>query len=193
MKIADTSFKWVSNGLKQEKWMIETLREKCPYSELFWSAFSCIRTEHREILNLARENIFSCAQNCNITGHKTTSCCFCLLIFTSSHQRSSMQKNVLTNFTKFRGKHLRKSLFFNKVTGLRPATSLKKRLWHRCFSVNFVKFLRTPFYRTPLDDCFLIFWYFQKIPEIPFVSHQKDWKIWQKVHLFYEFYFQIWR
>ena len=23
---------------------------------------------------------------------------------------------------------------------------LKKRLWHRCFPVNFVKFLRTPFY-----------------------------------------------
>ena len=28
---------------------------------------------------------------------------------------------------------------------LRPATLLKKRLWHRCFSVNFAKFLRTPF------------------------------------------------
>ena len=27
---------------------------------------------------------------------------------------------------------------------LRPATLLKKRLWHRCFPVNFVKFLRTP-------------------------------------------------
>ena len=25
--------------------------------------------------------------------------------------------------------------------GLRPATLLKKRLWHRCFPVNFVKFL----------------------------------------------------
>ena len=29
--------------------------------------------------------------------------------------------------------------------GLRPATLLKKRLWHRCFPTNFVKFLRTPF------------------------------------------------
>ena len=28
---------------------------------------------------------------------------------------------------------------------LRPATFLKKRLWHRCFPVNFAKFLRTPF------------------------------------------------
>ena len=37
------------------------------------------------------------------------------------------------------------SLFFNKVAGLRPATLLKKRLWHRYFPVNFAKFLRTPF------------------------------------------------
>ena len=36
--------------------------------------------------------------------------------------------------------------FSNKVAGLRPATLLKKRLWHRCFLVNFVKFLRTPFF-----------------------------------------------
>ena len=34
--------------------------------------------------------------------------------------------------------------FFNKVAGLRPVTLLKKRLWQRCFPVNFVKFLRTP-------------------------------------------------
>ena len=26
------------------------------------------------------------------------------------------------------------------------ATLFKKRLWHRCFPVNFVKFLRTPFF-----------------------------------------------
>ena len=37
------------------------------------------------------------------------------------------------------------SLFFNKVAGLRPATLLKKSLWHRCFPVNFVEFLRTHF------------------------------------------------
>ena len=31
-----------------------------------------------------------------------------------------------------------------------PATLLKKRLWHRCFPVEFAKFLRTTFlYRTP--------------------------------------------
>ena len=35
------------------------------------------------------------------------------------------------------GKH---SFFFNK-----DATLLKKRIWYRCFPVNFAKFLRTPF------------------------------------------------
>ena len=29
--------------------------------------------------------------------------------------------------------------------GLRPATLLKERLWHRCFPVNFAKFLGTLF------------------------------------------------
>ena len=37
-----------------------------------------------------------------------------------------------------------KSLFINKVVGLRPATLLKKRPWYRHFPVNFLKFIRTP-------------------------------------------------
>ena len=72
----------------------------------------------------------------------------------SSHQRCSLKKGVLRNFAKLTGKFLCQSLFFNKVAGLRPATLLKKRLWHTCFPVNFAKFLRNLFYRTPLDDCF---------------------------------------
>ena len=40
--------------------------------------------------------------------------------------------------------------FFNKVAGLRSATLLKKRLWHRCFPVDFGKITKnTFFYRTP--------------------------------------------
>ena len=35
------------------------------------------------------------------------------------------------------------SPFFDKVAGHRSAILLNKRLWHRCFNVNFVKFLRT--------------------------------------------------
>ena len=60
-------------------------------------------------------------------------------------------------FAKFTGKHLCQSLFFNKVAGLRPATLLKKRLRHRCFPVNFVRFLRTHFLQNtsgrPLLQC----------------------------------------
>ena len=52
---------------------------------------------------------------------------------------------VLRNFAKFTPKHLSQSLFFNKVASLRPATLVKKRLWLRCFPMNFAKFLRTPF------------------------------------------------
>ena len=60
--------------------------------------------------------------------------------------RGVLQKKVvLKNFTKFTGKLLCQSLLFSKVVGLRTATLLKKRLWHRFFPVNFVKFLRTPF------------------------------------------------
>ena len=32
------------------------------------------------------------------------------------------------------------------LIGLKAATLLKKRLWHRCFPVNLVKFLGTTFY-----------------------------------------------
>ena len=49
------------------------------------------------------------------------------------------KKGVLRNIPKFTGKHVCQSL-------LRPATLLKKRLWHRCFPMKFAKFLRTTFF-----------------------------------------------
>ena len=66
-------------------------------------------------------------------------------MYRSSRPEVFCKKGVLRNFAKFTGKHLFQSLFFNKVAG-RPVTLLKKRLWHRCFPVNFTKFLRTPFF-----------------------------------------------
>ena len=68
-------------------------------------------------------------------------------ILRSSHRRCSVRKAFLWNFAKITGKHLCKSLFFNKVVGLSLQLYKKKRLWHRCFPVNFTKFLRTPFLR----------------------------------------------
>ena len=61
-------------------------------------------------------------------------------IIKSSRPEVFCKKGVLKNFARFTGKPL----------CLKPATLLKKRLWHRFFPVNFAKFLRTYFYRTPL-------------------------------------------
>ena len=50
------------------------------------------------------------------------------------------KKGVLESLTKFTGKRLCQSLFFIK---LEAWGFIKKRLWHRCFPVNFEKCLRT--------------------------------------------------
>ena len=77
----------------------------------------------------------------------------------SCHQSCSIIKGVLRNFTKFTGKHLCQSLFFNKDTGLRSATLFKKSLWRRCFPVNFAKFFRTPFLQNTSERLLLTFRY----------------------------------
>ena len=65
--------------------------------------------------------------------------------YRSSRPKVFCKKGVLKNFPKFTGKHLCQNLFFNKVAGLRPASLLKKRLWHWCFPVKFLKFLKKSF------------------------------------------------
>ena len=55
------------------------------------------------------------------------------------------KKGVLRNFTKFTGKRLRQSLFFDKIADLACNFIKKERLWHRYFPVNIVKFLSKPF------------------------------------------------
>ena len=74
--------------------------------------------------------------------------------FRSSRPGVFCKKGVLKNIVKFTGKHLCLSLFFNKVAGLKPATLLKKRLWHWCFFVNFEIFLRKPFLWNTSGGCF---------------------------------------
>ena len=55
----------------------------------------------------------------------------------------SIRKGVLRNFTKYTGKRMYQSLFFNKVACLQ--LYLKKDSGTGVFPVNFVKFLRIPF------------------------------------------------
>ena len=103
----------------------------------------------------------NCSDNLSYIVVNKKFLCFCQLFerfhksqlissFRSSHQRCSIRKDVLKNFKKFTGKLLCQSLFYNKVAGLRPAALLKKRLWHKCFPVNFGKYLRVSF----LQDTF---------------------------------------
>ena len=79
----------------------------------------------------------------------------------SSRPEVFCKKGVHENFTKLTGKHLCQSLFFSKVAGLRPAILLKKRLWHRCFPVNFAKFLRVPFFIEHL--CWLLLYWVENL------------------------------
>ena len=55
----------------------------------------------------------------------------------SSHQRCSMKKGVLRNFTKFTGKHLCLSLFFDKVAGQRPLDDCFCNEKSLCFNCSY--------------------------------------------------------
>ena len=75
----------------------------------------------------------------------------------SSHRRCSITKGVLKNFTKFTGKHLYQSLFFNEV-----ASGLKNRPQKHLF------------YGAPLDDCFRVSGIFRHIyGQSAILSHVK--------------------
>ena len=79
---------------------------------VFGGILNIIVTSRHKYLDVI--SLFS--RNCRISARSSRPEVFC-------------EKGVLRNFTKFTGKHLCQSLSFNKVAGLRPATSLKKRLW----------------------------------------------------------------
>ena len=64
----------------------------------------------------------------------------------SSYRRSSIKKAVLEF-----------SNIIRKTLVLESATLLKKNLWHRCFPVNFTKFLRTPFLQNTSGQPLLLF------------------------------------
>ena len=113
-------------------------------------------------------------------------------IFRSSRPEVFYKKGVLRNFTKFKGKHLCQNPFF------------KKRIWRRCFPVNFSKFLRTPFYiehlRTtaseyskamhtviPWNKCFWV----RERPRLRKVKEDKTWNyIGQEKNLFFRWLFR---
>ena len=72
-----------------------------------------------------------------------------------------------------------------------PATSLKKRFWHRCFPVNFVTFLRTPFLQKTSGGCFCIL--FSSIEKTYFMTARdfSDLLAVKHVHFLPEYSFEI--
>ena len=52
----------------------------------------------------------------------------------------------------------------------RPATLLKKRLYHRCFPVNFAKFLRTSFLQNTSGDELKLYLFFLQVAEFDWDS-----------------------
>ena len=73
-------------------------------------------------------------------------------IHRSSRPEVFCEKGVLRNFAKFTGKHLRQSLFLNKVAGLRPEVCnfVEKETLVQVFSCEFCKISENIFsYRTP--------------------------------------------
>ena len=97
-------------------------------------------------INLSREYI------CSKRAREMHSASF-IFNNSSSHRRWSLRKVVFRNFAKFSGKHLCQSLFLIKLQ-LWAYNFIKKRLWHRCFSVDFAKFQRTPFLQNTCGCCF---------------------------------------
>ena len=66
-------------------------------------------------------------------------------LFRGNRAEVFCEKGILRNFANFTG----------KLPCLRPPTLLKKTLWHRCFPVNFAKFLRTLFLQNTFGQLLL--------------------------------------
>ena len=67
-----------------------------------------------------------------------------------------LRKKLFLKFHKIHRKTPVPGSLFNKVAGLRIVTLLKNRLWHRCFSVNFTKFIRTSILKNICERLLLV-------------------------------------
>ena len=105
--------------------MLENFKQKTVYSRCYYLLINL-----RKYICLLEDHIpcFKWVKASEIRYHINLRLC---LHCRSSYQRCSITKGVLKSFAKLTGKHLCQNLFF------------KNELWHRCFPVNFAKFLKT--------------------------------------------------
>ena len=100
-----------------------------------------LKTAYQYVLNLKSQNyILRAIQKQLSKGVLSKKC---LKIFRKIHGKTPVSESFLTKLQVY-GKIPVPERFFNKVAGWRPATLLKRRFPHRCFLVNFGKFLRVP-------------------------------------------------
>ena len=88
-----------------------------------------------------------------------------LLFYRSSRPDVFCKKGVIPNFAKFAGKHP------CQVSLLTKSFFKKKRLWHRCFPVNFAKFVKTPFLQNTSGGCFYFYIILKKPITYVFKAH----------------------
>ena len=97
-------------------------------------------------------------------------------IFRSSQWRCSRKKNVLTNFEKFTGKHLRRSVSFNKVA-CSAFNFIKKETLAQVFSCEFWEILKNTFFTEHLRM-------FLNVP-VTLLSKWEGQTVWQKIDFTY--------
>ena len=94
--------------------------------------------------------------------------------------RCSVKKQFWRVLNISQKKLLYMSLFWNKVAGLQPQTSFKKRLLYGCFPVKFAKYYRPLFFEKHPGDCFC---------KISFCLSRQSQHQMLPLNLFFEFYF----
>ena len=68
-----------------------------------------------------------------------------LMIFSSSRPEVFCKKGALRNFAKLTGKHLRQSLFFNKIAGIKASNFIEKETLAQVFSCEFCEISKNTF------------------------------------------------
>ena len=114
-KIQDEKFAKIVNGFYQRYYLrFLSLREKCPYSESFWSAFSRIGTEYGERRDTPYLSVFSPnAGKCRITSNTDTYAVYIISLVASQ----TFDRVLNTNFFNPLSSNVISGLRINQVVG----------------------------------------------------------------------------
>ena len=94
----------------------DTFRKKQQRQKLFSSNCSLITLFPNKKIKMKTQNAMTCSYYSKVTSTQNKGSLIFLLF--CSHPEVFCRRGVLRNFTKFTGKHLCQSLFFNKIAGL---------------------------------------------------------------------------